>query len=273
MNTILTNRRVLGTAAVSFAVVLAACGQGPPAQQNTDLAAELTANWSKAFDSGDAAALAALYADNARSLPTGGAPLVGRSDIESYWRGDIGEGGVTTTLTTTDAMVQGDFLHVEGTYQVKGENDAELANGQYQQLWTRAGGAWQVQREMWRTDPALYRSIDVAKRLTSSWTQAYNAADAKALIGLYAADAALSTIQDGSFEGPTAIEAFWVRDFGDGKPSSTLTLTDVYVAGELAHLEGEYKVSDKGTETEGRYVQLWMRDENAWRIHREMWLR
>ena len=268
-----TNRSVLGIAIVSFALTAAACGQNAQLQPGTEAAAEVTAAWSKAFDSGNAAALAALYADNARSLPTGGAPLVGRSDIESYWRGDIGEGGATTTLTTTDAIAQGDFLHVEGTYQVNGANNAALANGQYQQLWTRADGAWQLQREMWRTDPALYRSIDVAQRLTSSWTNAYNAADAKALIGLYAADAVVSTIQDGSFEGPIAIEAFWVRDFGDGKPSSALTLTDVYVAGELAHLEGEYKVSDKGTETEGRYVQLWMREGNAWRIHREMWLR
>jgi uncharacterized protein (TIGR02246 family) len=273
MITIATKPSLLGIAVVSFSLTAAACGENTQLQPATQAAAEVTAAWSKAFDAGNAAALAALYADDAHSLPTAGAPLVGRSDIESYWRGDIGEGGATTTLTTTDAIAQGDFLHVEGTYQVKGENDAELANGQYQQLWTRADGAWQLQREMWRTDPALYRSIDVAQRLTSSWTKAYNAADAKALTGLYAADAALSTIQDGSFEGPTAIEAFWVRDFGDGKPASTLTLTDVYVAGELAHLEGEYKVSDKGTETEGRYVQLWMRDGNAWRIHREMWLR
>jgi hypothetical protein len=80
-------------------------------------------------------------------------------------------------------------------------------------------------------------------------------------------------MQEGSFSGPAAIESFWVRDFGDSKPSSALTLTDAYLSGELAHLEGEYSVSDKGTKTAGRYVQLWMRDGNAWRIHREMWLR
>jgi ketosteroid isomerase-like protein len=93
------------------------------------------------------------------------------------------------------------------------------------------------------------------------------------LANLYPADAILSTGPSGSFTGPTAIESFWVRHFGDAKPSSALTLTDVYLSGELAHLEGEYKVSDKGTTTEGRYIQLWMREGNACCIHREMWLR
>jgi ketosteroid isomerase-like protein len=272
MMTINRWRMVLGTKAVVVAVILAGCGQGAPRQAN-ELAADVTARWSKAFDSGDPAALGALYADDAHSLPMAGIALAGRSEIESYWRTDIGEGGVTTTLTASDALAQGDLLHVEGTYQVKGGNDVELAKGQYQQLWVRAGDSWQVQREMWRTDPALQRSIEVAERLTAAWTKAYNEGNAKALVGLYATNAVLSTVQDGSFDGPIAIESFWTRDFGTAKPSSTLTLTDVYLSGELAHLEGEYMVSEKGRETEGRYVQLWMRDGDAWRIHREMWLR
>jgi ketosteroid isomerase-like protein len=254
-------------------IVAGGCNRGPSPQQGGELAADVTAKWSKAFDAGDPAALAALYAEDAHSLPQGSTPVVGRSNIESYWRTDIGEGGSTTKLTVTDAMVQGDILHVEGGYQVTGANSAELANGQFHQLWTRAGNDWLLLREMWRLDPALVRSTDVAERLTSSWTQAYNAGDAKALVALYDEDAVLSTVQEGSFSEPSAIEAYWIRDFGDAKPSSTLTLTDVYVSGELAHLEGEYKVSDRGTVTEGRFVQLWMRDGNTWRVHREMWLR
>ena len=198
-------------------------------------------------------------------------PGAGKSN--RYWRADIGEGGATTKLTTTDAFVQGDLLHVEGTYDVKGANDIALAKGQYEQLWARAQNGWLLQREMWRLDPALFRSIEVAERLTAEWTKAYNEGNAKALAALYSAEAVLSTGPSGSFTGPTAIESFWVRDFGNAKPSSALTLTDAYLSGQLAHLEGEYKVSDKGTTTEGRYVQLWMREGNIWHIHREMWLR
>jgi ketosteroid isomerase-like protein len=273
VNIMRTNQMIRGTVAVSIAIMMGGCGERPSAQQGSELAGEVTSRWSKAFDAGDPAALAALYAENARSLPPSTAPIVGRADIESYWRGDIGEGGATTKIAVTDATMQGDVLHVEGTYDVMGKNNAELATGQFQQLWTQTGGDWQLLREMWRMDPKLMRSTDVAEGLTSEWTKAYNASDAKALVALYDKDAVISTVQEGSFSDPASIEAFWARDFGDSKPSSTLTLTDVYISGELAHLEGEYKVLDRGTVTEGRYVQLWMRDGNAWRVHREMWLR
>jgi ketosteroid isomerase-like protein len=258
--------------AVTVAVTVS-CRQASSPQQAGELGTELTARWSKAFDAGDPAALAALYADTARSLPPGATPLVGRADIESYWRADLGEGGATTKLAVDDAVMAGDGLTVTGTYTVAGNGNAALATGQFQQLWVQNGGNWQVSREMWRLDPALVRSTEVAERLTEAWTKAYNAGDAKALVGLYDDDAVLSTVQEGSFNGPTAIGAFWVRDFGDSRPSSKLTLTDVYLSAELAHLEGEYTVSDKASVTEGRYVQLWMRDGNDWRVHREMWLR
>ena len=257
--------------ALSCAVVIVACGQSSPT--GTDTAAEPTAAWTTAFNSGDSTALAALYAADARSLPPSGAAVVGRNDIESYWRDDIGTGGTTTTLTPTDSMAQDDLVHVEGTYQVKGKDGAELAEGQYQQLWTRNGDQWQVRREMWRIDPALHRDPQMAEGLTSSWTSAYNAGEATKLVALYSEDAALSTVQNGTINGRAAIESFWVRDFGGRKPSSTLTLTDVYVAGDMAHLEGDYKVTDSGGLTEGRYIQLWMRDADGWRIHREMWWR
>jgi uncharacterized protein (TIGR02246 family) len=111
----------------------------------------------------------------------------------------------------------------------------------------------------------------MANQFESQWTTAYNAGDAKALAALYDKDAVLSTKPMGSFEGRDAIQSFWKEDFGTGKPTTKLTLTDVYVAGEMAHLEGQYEVADRGKITNGHYVQLWMQDGEDWRIHREVW--
>ena len=258
--------------AIALAMVLVACRQGPAAGDANELATEVTGNWSKAFDAGDASALAALYAEEARSFPTGSTPLAGRSDIEAYWRSDIGNGGATTKLTVANAQRDGDILHLDGAYVVTA-NNTELATGQYQQVWRSTADGWRVAREMWRIDPGLIRGTQVSDRLTTEWTSAYNAGDARALAALYADDAVTSTIQEGDFTGRTAIEQFWAADFGDGRPASTLTVRDAYLSGDLAHLEGEYKVSDRSATTEGHYVQLWMRDGNAWRVHRELWLR
>jgi ketosteroid isomerase-like protein len=122
-------------------------------------------------------------------------------------------------------------------------------------------------------DPAGDASADLAGQLSTTWTQAYNGGDAKALAALYANDAMLSSVQDGTFTGRDSILSFWTGDLG-GAPTSTLTLSDAYVAGDLAHLEGEYKVEEKGRPvTTGRYTQLWMREGSDWRIHRELWWR
>lgn len=263
------SRRFVLVALAATVAVSAACGGRNLAAETT--AREVTDLWSAAANNGDPAALVALYAEDARLLPPEGPPLTGRQDIESYWRDDIGEGTPTTTLTPEAVFASGEVVHVQGAYVVAAGDGAELASGEYEQLWTSADGAWRVSREMWRLAPAVARGPALADRLTERWTAAYNATDPKALIALYNEDAVLSTPRAGSLTGQRAIEAFWIGDFDGGAPRTTLVLTDAYMAGTMAHLEGEFVVTDKGIETVGRYVQLWVRDGGDWRIHREMW--
>lgn len=266
----ITSRFLFGAIVVIFAgVVLAGCGGAAPAE-NKATADEVTASWTNAFNSGNAATLAALYAENAHSTAPGGGPSTGRAAIEAYWREDM-KSGATTELKTSDSIAQGNLLHVSGTYQVAAKDGAKLAYGEFQQLWMNAGGNWKVQSEIWSLDPMAQRDPDVANRLESAWTTAYNEGDSTKLAALYDKDAVLSTKPSGSVEGKDAIEFFWKVDFGDGKPTTKLAMTDAYMAGDLAHLEGEYEVADKGKVTKGHYVQLWMQDGEDWRIHREVW--
>jgi uncharacterized protein (TIGR02246 family) len=264
-------RLALWGVVATLSIGAAACGSSPG--PNEPATAEVTTAWTKAFDAGDAAAVSALYADNARSLPPGGPAITGRKEIESYWRQDIGSGGIVTKLTPGASVAQGDLLSIDGRYEVNAKDGATLVEGQYQQLWSRADGQWRIQHEIWRLDPSRQRSSEAADRLASLWAKAYNAGDAEALAALYADGAELATQPSGSVQGRDAIAVFWKDDFGGAKPSTSLTLTDVYVAGDLAHLEGKYEVTDKGKTTTGRYVQLWMREADGWRIHREMWWR
>jgi len=203
--------------------------------------------------------------------PPGSGPVDGRSGIEAYWKNDIGAGGEVTKLTASGSMAAGDLLHVNGAYEVTSTNGMPLAKGQYEQLWKHDNGQWKVQEEMWRIDPTAQHDPLMAEQFESQWTTAYNAGDAKALAALYDKDAVLSTRPMGSFEGKDAIEVFWKEDFGTGKPTTKLKMTDAYLAGEMAHLEGEYQVTDRGKVTTGHYVQLWMQDGDDWRIHREVW--
>src|SRR5688572_20935444 len=92
MTRVFSNRITRGVAAVAVAGSLTACGRGAPSE-NKAAADEATAEWVKAFNAGDAGGLAALYAEDAHSVPPAGATINGHSAIESYWREDIGSGG------------------------------------------------------------------------------------------------------------------------------------------------------------------------------------
>ena len=204
--------------ALIASIVVAACA-GAPAE-NKAAADEVTAAWATAFDGGDATALAALYAEDAHSMPPGAAQVQGRRAIESYWRADIGAGGIATRLMPAGSVAQGDLLNVDGTYEViaKAEGVA-LAKGQYQQLWRRIDGEWRVQHEIWRLDPAMQRSADAAARLASLWTTAYNAGDATGLSALYDADAVLVTRPGRNVIGRKAIASFWAEDLETPSPT------------------------------------------------------
>jgi len=264
------SRFLIGAAAVIFAGVAYAGCSGAAPVENKAAADEVTAMWTTAFNSGNAASLAALYTDDAHSTAAGGGPTTGRKDIEAYWRDDM-KSAQTTTLKTTGSIAQGGLLNVSGTYEVNAKNGAKIAYGQFEQLWAKANDGWKVKSEMWTLDPMARRDPTAAERLESQWTTAYNAGDASKLAALYDKDAILSTRPSGSVEGKDAIEFFWKADFGDNKPTTKLEMTDAYLAGDLAHLEGEYQVTDNGKVSKGHYVQLWMQDGDAWRIHREMW--
>lgn len=125
----LRNQIRLGAVAVMVGITLAACGGSAPPAENRAAADEVSAAWVKAFDAGDAAAVAALYAEDAHSMPTTGGAITGRSAIESYWRQDIGSGGVVTKLTPNDSIAQGNLLHVDGTYDVTAKDGVTLARG------------------------------------------------------------------------------------------------------------------------------------------------
>ena len=133
MSSIIAIRFKLAAIAMIMGSSLAACGSGgAAAAANKPAADEATATWAKAFNGGDAAAIAALYAEDAHSIPPSGGVNDGRSQIESNWRDDIGSGGDVTTLTVNNSTAQGDLLHVDGVYAVASKDGAvTIGKGQY----------------------------------------------------------------------------------------------------------------------------------------------
>jgi len=109
------------------------------AQDHTDAKAEITAA-SEAFDAAynaaDAAAISAMYTNDAVVYPPGGEPVEGMEAISAWFAGGLVEGGPTLDLQT------GDVFAIEG---------AALETGV---AWSHTEEGWRMARDMWNSNMA-----------------------------------------------------------------------------------------------------------------------
>jgi ketosteroid isomerase-like protein len=104
-----------------------------------------------AVERADAAALASLYTPEAQVLPPNAEIVKGRAAIESFWRSTLATGVVSATLTTLDLQGQGLRADEVGTYTLKLKDGTVADRGKYLVVWTKVGGQWLIDRDIWNT--------------------------------------------------------------------------------------------------------------------------
>jgi uncharacterized protein (TIGR02246 family) len=154
--------RKLLVLAVSIAA-LAACGKSmAPAVTDTVHKAAidaLEAAFYQAYNAGDGAAMAALYAEDAVLNAPGIPALRGRAAIGDFYAKDAAE-AVTKGLTEGDGPaievgVSGDFAWRWGTYVITDKSGAPVNAGKYVTLFQRNGGKWMIFRDTWNSDAPI----------------------------------------------------------------------------------------------------------------------
>jgi ketosteroid isomerase-like protein len=115
-----------------------------------------TETWVKLFNSGSAAALVALYAEDAVVMPPG-APLArGHAAIKTLLAKEVAgakAGGVTFALGSENEVgVSGDLAWHNGTYLIKNKAGATVDTGKYLETWRKSGGKWRILRDIWNSD-------------------------------------------------------------------------------------------------------------------------
>jgi uncharacterized protein (TIGR02246 family) len=107
-------------------------------------------DWMAAFNKGDAAGVAALYAEDAYVLPAGAEMAKGRRAIEAFWKKAMQQLG-DAKLKTLDLQSLGPGSAREvGTFSFKTKGDnPEVVVGKYVVVWRKMGGQWKLITDIW----------------------------------------------------------------------------------------------------------------------------
>ena len=125
----------------------------PALAQSKATIEKLNDAWTAAFNKGDAAAVAALYTEDAYVLPPGSAMVKGRPAIEAFWR-QAAQQMTDAKLTTVDVLPLGRSAAREiGTVTLKTKSQpAQEVVGKYVVVWRKIGRDWKLATDIWNTD-------------------------------------------------------------------------------------------------------------------------
>ena len=113
-----------------------------------------TKKWEDAFNSGDAATIAAMMSADGQLFPPNGDNVEGREAIQAFWQGFI-DTGVKGALEETEIAVSGDLAYKTGNFRILDPDGSELDHGTYLEVWSRIDGTWQFHRDMWNSSVPL----------------------------------------------------------------------------------------------------------------------
>lgn len=117
---------------------------------------DLLIRWQLAWERGDAAELARLYADEASYLPPASSPIPTRGAIREYFANFLGTVG-DTQVRMMDFGTSGDLAYATGrvSYQLqtKSGDNQQLIRTDLLVLRRRPNGEWQIQTHLSREDP------------------------------------------------------------------------------------------------------------------------
>ena len=112
----------------------------------------------KAFSSGDIAALAAFYTEDAVVLPPNSQMIRGRKAIEEFWKGAVGMGVRSIQLSTIDVQSSGDLAYEIGnaTMQIQPQGgSASRETVKYVVVWKRQpDNSWKLAVDIWNSSSA-----------------------------------------------------------------------------------------------------------------------
>jgi uncharacterized protein (TIGR02246 family) len=122
------------------------------AQSKADIQ-KLEDQWAGAVNTGNAAALTAMYTKDADSLPAGAKMMKGQAAIEAYWKGAMDDMQDVQCATLDVKSMGGSAAREIGTCSAMTKKPPlKELNIKYVVIWQKDGGKWKQALEIWNTD-------------------------------------------------------------------------------------------------------------------------
>jgi len=145
--------------ALLAALLLAACAS-MPANDAEQAIRKADADFATNARAGNAAALAAFYADDAVLMPPNAPAFRGPEAIRQFWGGFLATGQIGLDLTVDKVTQSGDLATEIGRYEItitpKGAAPIH-DKGKYIVAWRRTGGTWKIFGDIFNSDQPLPR--------------------------------------------------------------------------------------------------------------------
>lgn len=133
-------------------LVLVLAAVAPPARAQS--AAMIQAQNDKlaaAFNRGDAAAVRAMYGDDAFVLPAGGEMVRGK-DLLPFWRAVVERIGSFKRVTVDVKPLGPDVVREIGRFSFSTKRELRETAGKYVVVWQNIGGEWKLATDIWNMD-------------------------------------------------------------------------------------------------------------------------
>jgi ketosteroid isomerase-like protein len=141
------------TVGIVCAVTLLAALVGAPALAGDDSnIAERIVTWEKAFNAGDAKALAAHYTEDAARLVYQAPAISGRAAIMENIQATYELGLTKIDLEVLGSESQGNLAWAHGTYKLMTADGAIAQEGKWMNVSKKVKGAWMTQADIWNTN-------------------------------------------------------------------------------------------------------------------------
>lgn len=110
-------------------------------------------------------------------------------------------------------------------------------------------------------------------KANEAFAAAFGKGDAAAMAKMYTADARVFPPNSDAIQGADAIQKLWKGAMEMGVKSVKLQATEVEAHGSVVHEVGSYSMlaADGKQLDRGKYLVIWKREGNAWKLHRDIW--